>query len=1222
MQNFSRNWSVKNAGLLLIAALCAAPMATPVAAQTATVVSVTLDPTTITGGSGGTSTGTVTLSAPAPAGGTLVTLASSNIALAATMPNVRVPAGATSATFTVGTNPRYRPYRLVSLSASISATVPGSTRSATVTVTAPARPPDFPSGSTAGSNTQWSGLMCGGIAPIGGYQGILYDCAPAGADGFGSCTFREECTNGCRRVPPNGGTFNDFCAAGDPNPIAISRNYIVSGDRVAGTIVLEAPAGSDPTADQETASPDVLDENFNSMVFPISSFVIPDGAATGPFEVATSYVPTIEFANIQGFWFNKSIPPFLITNGRAGQTWLVKIPPNPPPAVATPALGDFFISGLNPITGGDGIMGQVDLSGLSRVGGPTFTLTSSQPSIVPTQTVAAPASEQFFGFQAFFNSNPTPTDTNVTITLSDGRYSFSDVVTVRAAPPPPPLAELTISPSSVVGGNSATGTVRLSGPQSGPTVVQVSMIEGAPATFTASNPPCPPSSVCRNVTVPAGAMSANFTINTSPVTFQFNLNVVAHLAGSPQRQALLLITPGGSLAIKNLAISPDSLVGGVSATGTVTLTGAAPAGGAVVPLSKSLSSGGTAVVPVTIPANVTVPAGQITASFAINSSSVTAATNVRVSGVFGGVTANADVTLFPLLNSVLFSGTIPGGTPAMGEVFLNGPAPSGGAVVALSSADTSLATVPPSVIVPGGKTSASFTANTSPVTQFTFVGITASYAGVTSAANLFLSVARAVASVTLTPSTVVGPASLTARVTLQSAAPQGNAFVELASSNTVLATVPFSVLVLSGQSSATFTVNTAQVITTSTVQISASYENETKSATLTINPSGDGGGGPTLSSVSLNPTSVVGGNSSSGTVTLSAAAPSGGAVVTLSDNSSSATTPASVTVSSGATSATFTVPTTTVTATTTITITGVYAGVTRTGALTVNPASSSTPGTPTLVSPADGATGIVQPITLDWNNVTNAASYEVQVDNSSTISAPFVANPIVTVSQATLPAGLPAQQLWWRVRARNATGTFGSFSSTRRFTPQGAPAPASLSAVSVSPTSVVGGNSSTGTATLTSAAPVGGAVVSLSSAGTAVTVPASVTVAGGATSATFTATTAAVSGATPVTISAVYSGVTRTATLTVNPAGGQTTATLSVTATGRGGERVTSSPVGINVPVGSTGSAVFNTGASITLSVSNGRDAIWSGACSSGGNKTRTCTFTLNGNAAVTANVQ
>jgi hypothetical protein len=56
--------------------------------------------------------------------------------------------------------------------------------------------------------------------------------------------------------------------------------------------------------------------------------------------------------------------------------------------------------------------------------------------------------------------------------------------------------------------------------------------------------------------------------------------------------------------------------------------------------------------------------------------------------------------------------------------------------------------------------------------------------------------------------------------------------------------------------------------------------------------------------------------------------------------------------------------------------------------------------------------------------------------------------------------------------------------------------------------------------------------------------------------------------------------------------------------------------------VGSTGSASFPSGTVITLSVSNGRDAVWSGACSSGGNKTRNCTFTIRDTAAVAANVQ
>ena len=378
-----------------------------------------------------------------------------------------------------------------------------------------------------------------------------------------------------------------------------------------------------------------------------------------------------------------------------------------------------------------------------------------------------------------------------------------------------------------------------------------------------------------------------------------------------------------------------------------------------------------------------------------------------------------------------------------------------------------------------------------------------------------------------------------------------------------------------------------------------------------------------------------------------------------------------------------------------------------------------TPVAPTLISPAADATP-AQPVTFDWNDVANATSYEIQVDDSSTIAAPFRANPVVNVSQATI-GGLPAQRLWWRVRARNSAGVFGPFSATGRFTPQAATAAASLSSVSVNPASVVGPTSSTGTATLTAAAPTGGAMVTLSSSNPAaasvpasvtvaagatsasftvatsavgmntsvtltgtyngtsrtatltvtpvpppaslntltlsptsvtggaasqgtvtltsaaptggalvtlsgnstaatVTVPASVTVPAGATSAAFTVTTTAVTASTAVTISAVFAGVTSSAALTLTPPGANVT--LTVTATGRSGERITSSPAGINVAVGSTQSASFATNGSITLSVSNGRDAIWSGACSSGGNKTKTCTFTITGNASVTGNVQ
>jgi hypothetical protein len=101
--------------------------------------------------------------------------------------------------------------------------------------------------------------------------------------------------------------------------------------------------------------------------------------------------------------------------------------------------------------------------------------------------------------------------------------------------------------------------------------------------------------------------------------------------------------------------------------------------------------------------------------------------------------------------------------------------------------------------------------------------------------------------------------------------------------------------------------------------------------------------GPSLSSLTLNPTSVSGGSTSQGTVTLTGAAPSGGSVVTLaSSNTTVATVPSSVTIPAGATSATFVVTTYSVAAPTSVTISASYGGVSKTATLTVTPPSADT----------------------------------------------------------------------------------------------------------------------------------------------------------------------------------------------------------------------------------------------------------------------------------------
>jgi hypothetical protein len=502
-------------------------------ASAQTVSGLTCSPSAIAGGSGGSTTCTVTLGGAAPASGTVVTLTSSLVELAASVPRVTVPAGATTASFTVATNPNYRRYSRLAFSVIISASANGTTRSAPLDVTAQPRPPDFSSGSQAGANTQWQGLMCGRIPPIGGSPEILYECSPASGTGFGTCTFRQECPLGCRRVPPDGGTFSDSCATGGPNAVTLSRNHVVAGDRVSASVVAEAPAGSAPA--QEQGVPGVIDPNFNAAVFPHNGIPFPDGATSVPFDVATSNVPAIQFVDVVTFWFNDAIPPFLVTNGRGGHAWLVMVPQDPAPPVAIPTLGDFKITGSNPVTGGQRTIGQVDLSGLSRAGGPSITVSSSHPDIVGTTTVEAPQTDRVFGFQVQIPTQAPATETDVTVTATDGRHTFSDVLTVRAAAPPPVLSGVSVNPTSVVGGNPSTGTVTLSGPRSSATVVTLS----TPAPASVATMPS-------SVTVPAGATSATFQITTRPVTSTFNMNVFADHPGSPGRQALLLIQPGSS----------------------------------------------------------------------------------------------------------------------------------------------------------------------------------------------------------------------------------------------------------------------------------------------------------------------------------------------------------------------------------------------------------------------------------------------------------------------------------------------------------------------------------------------------------------------------------------------------------------------------------------------------------------------------------------------------
>jgi hypothetical protein len=184
--------------------------------------------------------------------------------------------------------------------------------------------------------------------------------------------------------------------------------------------------------------------------------------------------------------------------------------------------------------------------------------------------------------------------------------------------------------------------------------------------------------------------------------------------------------------------------------------------------------------------------------------------------------------------------------------------------------------------------------------------------------------------------------------------------------------------------------------------------------------------------------------------------------------------------------------------------------------------------------------------------------------------------------------------------------------------------------ISLSPTSTVGlGGGSFATVSIETAQSNDTMFQVTSSNPAVASVPNGVMVPAGTTRGGFNVFTSSVSVNTTATISVSGGGLTKSATLLVTPSSAPSTpppatgtATLTLTASGRRGETVSSSPSGLKVSVGSQGSASFAAGTSVTLSVSNGREAIWSGACSSSGSKRKTCTFTLNANASVSANVQ
>jgi hypothetical protein len=371
---------------------------------------------------------------------------------------------------------------------------------------------------------------------------------------------------------------------------------------------------------------------------------------------------------------------------------------------------------------------------------------------------------------------------------------------------------------------------------------------------------------------------------------------------------------------------------------------------------------------------------------------------------------------------------------------------------------------------------------------------------------------------------------------------------------------------------------------------------------------------PAPATLALTTSAFYSGNTTFVQLQLSGAAPAAGAVINLtSSNPAAAPVPASVNMPGNTAWMQFQIQAGQVTSSTPVTLTATLNSGQASVQFNVLPPSlkSITMNAPTISGGAQvGAIAML-------NGQAPAGGAVVDFSSDSPSAMP-PALATVPAGSSSVSISIPTNMVAANTLA-NITATWNGISaqSPLTITPQGQPASISLSPASVS------GISST-FATVTMAAPAAtDQIFQISSSNAAASLTAnSVTIPAGNTTGGFFINTAAVSTQTLATISVSGGGVKRSATLTLNPLAAPTTMSLAVTAGGRSGERVTSNPAGLSVATGSTGSTQLAPGTVVTLSVASGRVAIWGGACSSGGAKTRSCTLTLNANSSVTANVQ
>jgi hypothetical protein len=286
-----------------------------------------------------------------------------------------------------------------------------------------------------------------------------------------------------------------------------------------------------------------------------------------------------------------------------------------------------------------------------------------------------------------------------------------------------PVAELSalFPPNQITCGYSEPAQVFID--RSVPTEVNIALTSDDPSVVQV--PPV--------VIIPAGSLSTSFDVKTTALPIPFPpkfVTIRATYAGKTLTTSVEVVPP----AVARVALSPDTVVSGSSANGTVTLNRPSMRGPVAVEVSSS-APGYARVSPTT----VVIPQGSQTATFVITAPASVipfGTAHAEITATYSGrstsarLTVKSSVVASTLASLTLLPPTVTGGHTSRGTVTLEravatdtlvalaaveaGPIPS-----PITGHSSTVAHVPQSVLIRAGETSAFFTITTGEILAHT-----------------------------------------------------------------------------------------------------------------------------------------------------------------------------------------------------------------------------------------------------------------------------------------------------------------------------------------------------------------------------------------------------------------------------------------------------------------------------------------------------------------------